>query len=639
MFECDKCSLSFSRNNALLRHKKDYHSKNSRPYECDDCKENFTSALLLLDHKKNCTAAKSVENEEEIDLGISRLKQELDDYSKISYHDINTLLQCKACMECFTDSKKLIDHTMNTCEALGSESDTQQQTYSALDVKSEIVEGEYEFYSNGNDLETNEEDIKPDISSNFDISDLPSCQEMFKGIGGHNQRNKGSPLLSNDMIGEIIENTVKSCYKPMIPSDENKPHNTKHKDGMKNVTARTQNTPMLTHMLTHKNNAQYRCECCYDCFVNVKALLDHKKICPNNFNLGKIMVQPKNNPNSGLGYDCPECGRNFTNAIDLKRHKTKEHFKAKPFQCEFCMSCFSVIGELLVHKTMCTKLVYKVKAVRDKELSSTPSKQFTSDAKTKIKKTELEYKQVSKSKEPSMSLTHPCSECGRVYPNKVYLQRHKTKEHFTAKPFQCESCSTCFSKVDELLVHKRMCSKEKKVACDVKSEIFDTEIEPPIKFSKMKSFNSFQCENCEKRFSYLTPFENHIKKGCSISIKKKKKNQFDVRIKQENFTFTFPKQEKEVTTDEHSKTPKKETYQCEFCLKKFSYLTCFNNHEEKGCQIKAKKPKKEQKGKRKMHITKKEMEKIVLNNKKKKLSSPKIETDIDYSQMVSFAKI
>lgn len=55
----------------------------------------------------------------------------------------------------------------------------------------------------------------------------------------------------------------------------------------------------------------------------------------------------------------------------------------------------------------------------------------------------------------SMSLSYPCTLCGRRYMSKGSLNRHLTYECGVGKQFYCEVCSKSYNRHDSLIAHQK----------------------------------------------------------------------------------------------------------------------------------------------------------------------------------------
>ncbi|XP_048653613.1 zinc finger protein 420-like [Marmota marmota marmota] len=105
-------------------------------------------------------------------------------------------------------------------------------------------------------------------------------------------------------------------------------------------------------------------------------------------------------------YKCKECGKAFSQKIDLICHR-RTHTGEKPYKCKECGKAFSQKSKLICHRRIHTG--------------------------------EKPYK---------------CKECGKAFSHKTGLIHH-SRMHTGEKPYKCQECSKAFSQNSNLICHRR----------------------------------------------------------------------------------------------------------------------------------------------------------------------------------------
>lgn len=184
------------------------------------------------------------------------------------------------------------------------------------------------------------------------------------------------------------------------------------------------------HMRAHEGTTKYKCEICDEAFELSSLANQHKFLHPEeNPFLCEICGKhyfSSNKPSShchnahyeaitgsSLSYDCAECGKRYTTALGLKKHRLTKHEKADlSVICETC-------GKRLSSKE---KLKYHIR-------------------------THTGFK------------PHRCLICPKAFSKKEHLVEH-VRIHTGEKPFLCKSCGRGFAQRTPLKVHEKIHSRE-----------------------------------------------------------------------------------------------------------------------------------------------------------------------------------
>ena len=107
----------------------------------------------------------------------------------------------------------------------------------------------------------------------------------------------------------------------------------------------------------------------------------------------------------------------------------------------------------------------------------------------------------------SSQLWHPCSFCGKMFPQSCDLQRH-VLVHTGEKPFECSICHKTFNQQINLKVHFRTHTGEKPYACSICSRAFNSSSDLKKHFRIHTGEKPFKCQHCE----YSGVSSSHLKR-------------------------------------------------------------------------------------------------------------------------------
>ncbi|XP_075205339.1 uncharacterized protein LOC142311110 isoform X1 [Anomaloglossus baeobatrachus] len=208
-----------------------------------------------------------------------------------------------------------------------------------------------------------------------------------------------------------------------------------------------------------------------------------------------------------MGYSCVECGKSFTDELQLDEHQ-KTHLEEKPYICSESLERHQIIHleEMSFSCLECGKCFFQNSDLVEHEQIHTGEKQFSCE-ECGISFTQLSdlatHQKVHMKEKP-----FSCSDCGKSFTLKIYLEKHQ-KIHMYDKSYNCTECWKYFTKKSDLVIHQRYHTGEKPFSCPECGKFFTQKSD----LSKHQRFHTgekpFLCLDCRKRFSQKSDLVKH----------------------------------------------------------------------------------------------------------------------------------
>ncbi|XP_034147954.1 zinc finger protein 37 [Esox lucius] len=235
-----------------------------------------------------------------------------------------------------------------------------------------------------------------------------------------------------------------------------------------------------------------------DIMANQISLLDLKTLKPK-----RGRGRPRKERRKVPDLKCDICGKGFTAARSLKRHRQSWHSEERPkgrlrketgespdLKCDICGKCFEKPRNLKRHRQ------YLHSEERRRHMCDTCGKCFIrKDHMTQHMKLHTEEKK------------HCCSECGKLFLHKYSLKNHMGTHRGEA--FKCDVCGKCMTTAGGLKVHQRN-HAEKSHHCQECGKAYTFKGDLITHMRIHTGEKPFQCKECGKCFSDKGSLPKHM---------------------------------------------------------------------------------------------------------------------------------
>lgn len=252
----------------------------------------------------------------------------------------------------------------------------------------------------------------------------------------------------------------------------------------------------------------------------------------------------------GVVYSCDMCDRSFPLMQQLELHRTN-HTRERNHPCDECDKSFFTKYDLAKHVVIHTKRKDYTCVVCNKSFS----------------RSTLLYRHEKIHTDPHL-VRHNCSECDRVYLNKVDFDKH-WQTHLKTRPYECNYCDKRFAFKQGLERHET---------------IHDVECQPfPCQYCDMRlpsaarlqrhlssehaGTRPFPCSKCNKRFM----LSHHLYRHMRTAHESQDQAQYHCPVCEETFNDR-------VEFFSHAKEHAEETLSCPLCQFEFGTSEEVNEH-------------------------------------------------------------
>jgi len=248
---------------------------------------------------------------------------------------------------------------------------------------------------------------------------------------------------------------------------------------------------LKSHMLLHMEKT-HNCLYCSKSFPNTDLLARHSK----------------EHSDSSL-HNCNFCLKGFQTKIDLKRHKSEEHYEDFPLKCHICEKGFLHDSQLekhidLVHSKSTKQLIFCQHCDMD---GRRVNQELGSLYSLKRHLTRHKCPLVTKAGEE-------CSTCSKD-PETYYKLRNHIKVNDNKKVLPCDQCDKKFKTVQDLRTHSVVHTGQKPYSCQLCGDKFTQKCSLKTHYQRHKQgtvgVRSFQCSLCNKTCKTYAALKSHHK--------------------------------------------------------------------------------------------------------------------------------
>ncbi|XP_066543539.1 zinc finger protein 502 [Amia ocellicauda] len=272
-------------------------------------------------------------------------------------------------------------------------------------------------------------------------------------------------------------------------------------------------------------------------------------------------------------YSCTECGKTFSQAVNLKRHK-QVHTGEKPYACNQCGKRFGQVINLKTHQrihtgerpyccTQCGKRFnhsgdltkhWRIHTGEKPYCCAQCGKSFCLSRNLRI------HQRIHTGEKP-----YPCSQCGKKFTQAANLKTH-LRIHTGERPYHCEQCGKSFIQSISLQTHKRIHTGERPYCCTQCGKRFNHSGDLTKHCRVHTGEKPYCCTECGKRFWLSKKLQIHQRihtgerpHSCTQCSK----------------SFTDP-----YSLKKHERTHNVDKpYCCTHCEKCFNNASCLKKHE------------------------------------------------------------
>lgn len=388
----------------------------------------------------------------------------------------------------------------------------QNQQENASDLKQDILENDYNSSKNSHieqilTKRENESALESDETfSSEGCTDRESDPDYKDPLPGRKMKQSGSD--QPDLIPQFQKTEVKaeSSTELVENATSDTVNNDRNAISGKSVKKHVAHTKKKTVKRQVKNSLGFECKQCGENFSSRVALFTHKK---------ELHVE------CGKHASCSLCNKVFPGQKNLKRHMGVVHSQDRPHECLECGKKFKMKSQLARHMEIhsgqrdhvcvkCGKSFRRKSHLEDHitiHTNEKPHKCNLCDKSFTTKSSLVRHTNYHKGEKP-----HQCSFCGKLFFDKSNLKTHMMI-HTGEKPFVCPECgknhTTKGNLKSHLLVHTGYVSQDH--PCPMCGKQFRSKAHLDDHISVHTGAKPNKCTVCGKCFGAKSALIKHMK--------------------------------------------------------------------------------------------------------------------------------
>ncbi len=343
------------------------------------------------------------------------------------------------------------------------------------------------------------------------------------------------------------------------------------------------NGKLTRHIKSVHENITYKCNQCDKSFKRPENLKSHIRgiheraddmtctLCDKSFGLRKHLVAHVREVHENVrNYKCKICGMAVKQAVSLRKHMRLKHGTLKT--CMDCDKTFTSVGDLRKHK----EVVHCLLAEEPKRKENGEIKSMPED-----------------DEDMGFDSNMPCEKCGKMFSDRLNLERHVKRIHGDAPKYeeiQCVICNIWLPSKERLKYHNVTTHERKNFMCTLCGKCF------PFNESLKSHY---------KNFHQIEPEKSTVPRGIKREPEPRDDGLFECEICERAFEDKS-KLKRHVTLSHRKTRASSKSYDCRVCGKSYANSSRLrfhikSVHERDEAEIQREKERKRNNLKRKHH--------------------------------------